>query len=381
MTNYKDFISNILTEMADFRAYHGTPKVFGDFEYHATGKGNDALGAGFYFTDSTEVANAYTEETEGSNIRVATLTMDKPIVIEDHGEGEVVKSKPLTRLQIQKLVTSSPYFSQEIGNWDDVEFKGLWVVTRNVVNTYFEERDPMSQLIGIMREFYMKDLEAFSVNAKKYTGYDGIEKIFYNVGQNRDETWRHYVVWNKNQIKPMRPVNESYDFDYCCISPRSQKELDYIIDNMVEVSKEEFFKNVDVNDAIDGVASGVGVDYRQYKDPVGFIKRDWANRYYKIDKKGIDAYILVNSGVEHIFRNTERKPRASKSEPSKRIDKNVEYRGYKIGDLITIGNSKKRIEDIVIHPNNQTQFYVDGYWRLADDLIEIELKKEKGFIK
>lgn len=209
MTNYKDFISNILTEMADFRAYHGTPKVFGDFEYHAAGKGNDALGAGFYFTDSTDVANAYTEETEGSNIRVATLTMDKPIVIEDHGEGEVIKSKPLTRLQIQKLVTSSPYFSQEIGNWDDVEFKGLGVVTRNVVNTYFEERDPMSQLIGIMREFYLKDLEAFSVNAKKYTGYDGIEKIFYNVGRNRDETWRHYVVWNKNQIKPMRPVNES----------------------------------------------------------------------------------------------------------------------------------------------------------------------------
>jgi len=180
---------------------------------------------------------------------------------------------------------------------------------------------------------------------------------------NMTENYKDYIL---------NILAESYDYEYCCISPKTPEELDYIIDNMKEVSKEEFYKNVDVNDAIDGVASGVGVDYRRFdkgfdKDPAGFIKRDWTNRYYKIDKKGIDAYILVNSGVEHIFRNSEKK--VKKYSPRNKPSKNIEYRGYKVGDLVKLGLNNYKIEDIVIHPNNQSQFYVYGYWRNADDVI------------
>jgi hypothetical protein len=375
--DYKKYI----IEMADYRAFHGTPVVFGDFSYEHVGKGNDSLGVGFYFADQPEVAGFYAEGDEGANIRPVTLVMDKPIHLDEH---DVPKERPLTRLQIKKIILKAPDLDDALSNFGDVSYEGMPKVLNHAVELISGGYDVVEQINMLWRDIYHRDdLKYFASVIKKVTGYDGIIKTWvggieldYDINTdapNSDASSTHYVVWDVDQIKPLgRTMNESYEYAYCCVSPTSAKELDFIIDNMKKVSKEEFFKNVKYEEIVDALGGGSGVSYTSKKQLID----DWGNRYYKINKRGIDAYILVNSAIEHVFKNTE--PTIIKKEykpRSKKIVGSLEYRGYKVGDKLP--KSGYEILDMITHDSGNTQFLLKtgagNKWYAADMIVDYEV--------
>lgn len=192
---YKDYILNVLNEMAEYKLFHGTPKVFGDFEYHTTGKGDDALGAGFYFSEDPEIANGYTGwNEEGGNVRPARITMDKPIIVDHDGH---TTQKTLTRMQIRKLIMLAPdYINDGLTNFGDPSYEGVEKVMREAINAYDHSGDDLlDQISAINNDFYHRDIELLAPAVKKVTGYDGIIQKF--------DDYNNYVVWNKDQIKPL----------------------------------------------------------------------------------------------------------------------------------------------------------------------------------
>ena len=45
----------------------------------------------------------------------------------------------------------------------------------------------------------------------------------------------------------MNTYTKQYQFQYDCVNPVCKNELEYIIDNMEEISKKEFLKSVGIN--------------------------------------------------------------------------------------------------------------------------------------
>ena len=54
--------------------YHGTNADIESFSHDYVGKGADALGSGFYFTDDPNHAEHYTKGTDGGNITPVTVS-------------------------------------------------------------------------------------------------------------------------------------------------------------------------------------------------------------------------------------------------------------------------------------------------------------------
>jgi hypothetical protein len=307
--------------------------------------------------------------------------MDKPIHLDEH---DVPKERPLTRLQIKKIILKAPDLDDALSNFGDVSYEGMPKVLNHAVELISGGYDVVEQINMLWRDIYHRDdLKYFASVIKKVTGYDGIIKTWvggieldYDINTdapNSDASSTHYVVWDVDQIKPLgRTMNESYEYAYCCVSPTSAKELDFIIDNMKKVSKEEFFKNVKYEEIVDALGGGSGVSYTSKKQLID----DWGNRYYKINKRGIDAYILVNSAIEHVFKNTE--PTIIKKEykpRSKKIVGSLEYRGYKVGDKLP--KSGYEILDMITHDSGNTQFLLKtgagNKWYAADMIVDYEV--------
>lgn len=358
-----------LLEMAEYKAFHGTPNVFYEFDHRLSG--NEGLGAGFYFTDDPSEASGYAEpkykdDLDNSNIKIVKLNINNPIILDLDNNP---KQRPLNRTQISKLLKASPYFDESLMNFGDVEYEGFDKVFSEAVSGFLN-MDLFRQFELIRGDFYDDDLKIYAPIFKKITGYDAVKKT-YNDGHNV------YVVWDNDQIKnyygESYNLSESYEYEYCCISPKSAEELDFIISNMKEVSTEKFYKNISMGKAIEAVRSGVGVDYDFNPD---LIKTDWSNRYYYINKKGIDAYILVNSGVEHIFKNTEPKTTKPKTPKYKSSGNLKEYKGFKIGDILT--KSKFKILDIHQQPNGLIQFFLKtpsgDFWYDAKQVVNYETR-------
>jgi hypothetical protein len=89
---------------------------------------------------------------------------------------------------------------------------------------------------------------------------------------------------------------ENYYYSYNCVSPESDDELEFIIDNMVEISADLFLKNVSLSEVNNSLM--YGIKYQSNEQ----LKKDWSVHFYKIKKNNIDAYILKNSAIEYIFK-------------------------------------------------------------------------------
>lgn len=99
-----------------------------------------------------------------------------------------------------------------------------------------------------------------------------------------------------------------YVYNYNCVYPSSgYEELEFIIDNMVEISADTFLKNVSLDEINSSLMYGISYNSKNQ------IKKDWGLSFYKIKKGGIDAYVLKNSGIEYVFKNPERFAKGGKS--------------------------------------------------------------------
>ena len=88
------------------------------------------------------------------------------------------------------------------------------------------------------------------------------------------------------------------NFQYNCVSPRDEEELDFIVSNYETITYETFIKNVN------------SLDLKDLKESLGYfpgskptLKKDWAVNYgkCKLPEKNVTAYILIHSGIEYIF--------------------------------------------------------------------------------
>jgi hypothetical protein len=185
---------------------------------------------------------------------------------------------------------------------------------------------------------------------------------------------RSYREYIKEILEESELITDSrykeYEYSYCCINPKSNKELDFIIDNMKEITSEQFCTVINFKDAIQAVKQGVGISYDWNPQ---MIKTDRSNKFFKINKNGIDAYILVNSGVDHIFKNINAKTKEKKPK-FKRTGNIKEFGEFKIGDILP--KSGFKILDIITHDSEQTQFYLKtnngNYWYDSKRILDYE---------
>jgi hypothetical protein len=118
---------------------------------------------------------------------------------------------------------------------------------------------------------------------------------------------------------------EKLKYQYCCVSPSSLEELQFIIDNNSEVTYNTFIKKVD-KDELNQLKSNFGyVNNSKYGLT---LKKDWYVSYHK--SKLPDnrvCYYLRHSGIEYVFYN---------QEGAKTMDNNVrtmEFQGLDDWDI------------------------------------------------
>lgn len=83
-------------------------------------------------------------------------------------------------------------------------------------------------------------------------------------------------------------------FRYNCVSPDSLKELNFIVDNMIEITYDTFLKNVNL-ESFQELSKNFG--YRRDFH----IKNDQTVTYHKCKLKNKVAYICCWSAIEHVF--------------------------------------------------------------------------------
>jgi hypothetical protein len=86
-------------------------------------------------------------------------------------------------------------------------------------------------------------------------------------------------------------------FRYDCVNPKNLDELNYITDNMTNITYRTFRKYVD------------NKDFKKLKEQLGYKKdseikftNDWSITYHKsTNLKGDKVYLFCHSGIEYIF--------------------------------------------------------------------------------
>ena len=142
--------------------YHGTGHDIKSFSHEFVGKGNDALGSGFYFTENPHVASGYAggaehdlqkKEMDNSNVAPNVLPVHLKLT------KAVSHTKPLTRVQIGKIIKSAPNYKDSLYNFGDIDYEGEHRVLNDAVNSYKDlpsDRDLSSQQAEPMRQILFK---------------------------------------------------------------------------------------------------------------------------------------------------------------------------------------------------------------------------------
>ena len=189
--NFKNWFGKSILKHEDgapMTFYHGTNSDFHTYDYAHVGKGTDAYGSGFYFTNKPEIANMYStmNSTEGSNVHKVHLKVEKPIYPEDE--------KPFKRDHIQKLIMAAPNHEESLMNYGDVSYHGYRRVLNDATDTY-TDLGKMSALHALSNDFYSGHEGTFLENLKKITKHDAV------IVKNHDTGHVIVNVFHPTQIK------------------------------------------------------------------------------------------------------------------------------------------------------------------------------------
>lgn len=195
--------------------YHGTGTVIEEFNPELTGKGNDQIGSGFYFTtDDSEARSYQTSVTQNAgpeakklggsdapNIVNAYLSIENPLIIEGSNlnDSDVSLSEDQAFQIISRASGLLDVDDSPIGNWHDVWADGVqdWMI-KDVSKQYAG-----SNLVSLEGDFFSNDATAFRAALRDVLGYDGVRQVF-------DDGKSHWVAWFPEQIKS---VNNRGAFD------------------------------------------------------------------------------------------------------------------------------------------------------------------------
>ncbi len=168
--------------------YHGTPRGFDEFDHKTIGTGNDAYGAGIYFTVNPTIASGYSDNNkpdENPNVRPCYLAIKKPLIVSDKGEA----GKDLPPAITKKLILMAPDYRETLTNFGDVDYEGEARVLAEAVRAY-NGQDYLRGLNMIANDFYHSDTAMFLRNCMKVTPYDGVIVPYHDF----------YVVWSSDQV-------------------------------------------------------------------------------------------------------------------------------------------------------------------------------------
>lgn len=141
--------------------YHGTGSDIKSFSHQYTGKGTDAYGAGFYFTNTPATANTYSLDKESANTVPVYLKVTKPIM---YGND-----KELAPSHIEKIIRAAPNYKEHIQNFGEKEH----VAIRSAVDAY-SGMPVLDAMHMLHNDFYPREHEQFLTAFTKVTGYDGV---------------------------------------------------------------------------------------------------------------------------------------------------------------------------------------------------------------
>lgn len=188
--NFKKWFGKSIlhTDGKPHQFYHGGGDDIHSFSHDHVGKGADAHGSGFYFTNKPDVASNYAsgdgKGTKSPNVVPVHLKLTKPIDPES--------KKTFSRDHVHKLLTSAPNHHEALQNFGDVDREGYRKVLRGAVDSY-AELSKMHAMNAIHNDFYRDHTSELLKNVTKITGHDGV------MVKNDD----HVIVnvFHPNQIK------------------------------------------------------------------------------------------------------------------------------------------------------------------------------------
>ena len=170
--------------------YHGTGTDFDSFSHKFAGKGEDAHGAGFYFTNNPTTAGHYAR----THIMPVYLKIHKPI--------DRDSDAALTEKQIHGIITRAPDLDSSLQNFGDVSHEGMRSVLKSAVDAYTDT--PKFQAMNMLHnDFYRGHHEKFLDAFKTATGHDGVVV--------NHETSPIAVAFHPSQIKSATGNNGEYN--------------------------------------------------------------------------------------------------------------------------------------------------------------------------
>ncbi len=224
--------------------YHGSTRDFEKFGYHAIGDGEDAHGPGFYFTDNPETANQYTKRSPNTRANNAVEDNPTPVVYPVHlkltkGMNENTK---FTRNQIQKIITTSPSFNDDIQNFGDVSYEGLHKVLKGAVDTYAYNTG--HHLLNLLKnDFFKNHTEEFLKAVTKHTGYDHMNCNNGYLENNPHESW--VVVFHPHQIRSIHAeFNPEKSQSGNLLEEKLAKKKDKKVDNSKKSFKDTLISTI-----------------------------------------------------------------------------------------------------------------------------------------
>jgi polyhydroxyalkanoate synthesis regulator phasin len=286
--------------------YHGTGNLenLQAFDPALTGKGNDQIGSGFYFTTDPEEAGGYTTAVTQNAGPDATklggdtspgvapvyLAISNPITVK--GSNLVDTEIELTHKQALAIIKRTPNIrdldESPIGNWIDVW--GAGKITDKMISEVAQNYTGAS-LISLEGDFFRGNAAAFREALRDTIGRDGVTQDFGGKA--------HWVAWFPTQIKSATGNRGTFDpkekrIDF---SPRQRTPLGFYsaLADGVQQMKASALPVVGWKDAIKGMLNKGQIK----QDEVEWTGiNDWLDlQQGKVTKEQVQEYLNAN-GVQ-----------------------------------------------------------------------------------
>jgi ADP-ribose pyrophosphatase YjhB (NUDIX family) len=155
------------------RMFHGTTYDIAEFKREFVGHGNDQEGSGFYFTNDPDHAGGYASDTPKENLPAGGRVAGPNIMPTYLRITKPVTNKPLTRVQIQRIIANGD--QDALYNFGDVDYDGKAKVIQQAVDAYHDNGHTTKQtLFNLANDFYSGMDGKFLQVVKAVTGYDGV---------------------------------------------------------------------------------------------------------------------------------------------------------------------------------------------------------------
>lgn len=182
--------------------YHGTRGGFTVFDYSKIGQQGRSEGAGFYFTNSEQVASGYGNKME------VFLSIKKPLAYDAKGFSKAVIQRIVKRIaELEAQSEGADISDGFLSNFGDVRSEGLQAIIRQAADLISSDGKAIDQLSGIVGGGVKP--QYVNTATREITGYDGITADgFSNAG---DASNRIFVAFFPEQIKSATGNRGAFD--------------------------------------------------------------------------------------------------------------------------------------------------------------------------